>query len=67
MALPYVCPLCKTSFKRYKWFIKHINKYSEEDRKKIFFMDNKIYYQGKLFRFIDKDEQDEQEEEEEQE
>lgn len=67
MAPPYICPLCKTSFKRYKWFIKHINRYSEEDRKKIFFLDNKIYVQGKLYRFIDDEDINDDEEEEDQE
>ena len=53
----YTCPLCNTTFKRYKWFVKHINKYSEEDRKKIFIKDNKIFFQGKLASYVDRKEE----------
>ena len=54
----YTCPLCNTTFKRYKWFVKHINKYSEEERKKIFINENKIYFQGKLANFIEKNQEE---------
>ena len=50
----YTCPLCNKTFKSYKWFVKHINRYSEEDRKKIFVQDNKIYFQGKLGNYVEK-------------
>lgn len=49
----YVCPLCNASFKRYKWFVKHIQRYSEEDRKKIFVHGDKLLFQGKLKNFMD--------------
>ena len=52
----YTCPLCKSTFKRYKWFVKHINRYSEEERKKIFVKEDKVYYQGKLFKFLGENE-----------
>ena len=48
----YTCPLCHATFKRYKWFIKHVQKYSEDDQKKIFLLGDKVLYQGKLSKFF---------------
>lgn len=55
--MKYTCPLCNATFIRYKWFVKQVNRYSEEDRKKIFVKNDKIYFQGQLFNYLkDKDE-----------
>ena len=48
----YTCPLCKSGFKKYGWFLKHINSYSQEEREKIFINDLKIYIQSNLNQFI---------------
>lgn len=53
--LVYTCPLCKATFKRYKWFMKHVQRYSEDDQKKIFFQGEKFLYQGKLTKFFNND------------
>ena len=50
----YVCPLCKKKFTRFKWFEKHIMKYSEAERRKIFIKDDKIMFQGELWGYIQK-------------
>ena len=52
----YVCPLCKKKFTRFKWFEKHIMKYSEAERRKIFIKDDKIMFQGELWGYIPKKE-----------
>ena len=48
----YTCPLCKAKYKRFKWFVKHINKYSEEDRQKIFVNNGKLLFQGDLSKYL---------------
>ena len=59
----YTCPLCKATFTKYKWFVKHINRYSEEERKKIFIEDNKILTPGRLFNYVEKEEEEKTEKE----
>ena len=56
--MPYICPLCKTEFKLYKWYMNHKSKYPEEEKKKIFVIDKRIYFQGQLYKYIDDKDED---------
>jgi len=46
----YRCPLCNKEYNSYAWLIKHINNYSEQEKRKIFINQEKgtTSYQGSL-------------------
>lgn len=55
----YKCPLCKKEYKRYPWFVKHIDNYTEKEKRqgKIFLNanGNSLNIQGKLDKFLKKE------------